>query len=118
MPVNKRYPLKELLAACRKYIAKTNRQVTFEYILIRGVNSSCADAQRLAEILKGMNCKVNLIAFNARANSEYAPPGKAEILLFQDVLQKLGILATIRKSRGQDIEAACGQLRLRYEKDN
>jgi 23S rRNA (adenine2503-C2)-methyltransferase len=117
MPINKKYPLKELLAACREYIAKTNRQITFEYVLIKGVNSDSASARGLSTILKGLRlAKVNLIPVNPLRELGIAPPGKLEILFFRDYLLKQGINATLRLARGQDIEAACGQLRLRYEK--
>jgi 23S rRNA (adenine2503-C2)-methyltransferase len=116
MPVNKIYPLKELLAACRGYVAKTNRQITFEYILIKGVNSDLQNAKRLGKLLLGLNCKVNLIVYNPAADFKAAPPGKQEILMFKGCFLKSGINVTLRKSRGLDIAAACGQLKLRYEK--
>ena len=116
MPVNKIYPLNELLATCRRYTEKTNRQVTFEYILIKGINSNLQNAKSLGTILKGLNCKVNLIACNPASNFKADPPGKLETLIFKDCLLKAGINVTLRKSRGSDIAAACGQLRLRYEK--
>ena len=115
MPVNKKYPLKELIAACRQYIEKTDRQITFEYILIEGVNSGLQSAQNLSKILRGLNCKVNIIPVNSLKECGLEPPGKVEILLFRDYLLKHGVKATLRRPRGQDIEAACGQLRLKYE---
>jgi 23S rRNA (adenine2503-C2)-methyltransferase len=116
MPVNKIYPLKELLAACRGYAEKTNRQVTFEYVLIKGVNSDLQNAKRLGKLLLGLNCKVNLIVYNPAADFKAEPPGKPEILMFKDALLKSGINVTLRKSRGLDIAAACGQLKLKHEK--
>jgi len=126
MPINKVYPLKDLITACREYIRKTNRQITFEYVLIKDINSSLQNALKLSKILKGLNCKVNLIPCNAinpapaRRSGvkelKVQPPEKSEILLFRDYLLKSGINVTLRRPRGQDIEAACGQLRLRYEK--
>lgn len=117
LPVNKKYPLKELIGACRDYIAKTGRQITFEYVLIKGVNSGLPDAQKLATILKGLKlAKVNLIPANNVRELNIEPPGKLEILLFKDALIKSGVNVTLRKSRGGDIDAACGQLRLGYEK--
>lgn len=126
MPVNKKYPLKDLLNACRQYFKKTNRQVTFEYILIKGVNADLKSAANLCIILKGMNCKVNLIPLNTVKEYEsgislqgldkFAIPNKMEILIFKDYLLKHGINSTLRKPRGQDIAAACGQLRLNYAK--
>lgn len=116
MPLNKVYSLKALLDCCRRYIEKTNRQVTFEYILIKGINSDLQKAENLTKILKGLNCKVNLIPCNPIEELNVEPPNKLEILIFKDFLLKSGINVTLRKPRGKDIEAACGQLRLRYEK--
>ena len=116
MPVNKIYPLKDLISACREYIAKTNRQITFEYVLIKDINSGLQDARNLGKILKGMNCKVNLIPCNVIKELNIQPPQKPEILLFRDYLLKSGVNVTLRRPRGEDIEAACGQLRLRHAK--
>ncbi len=117
MPVNKKYPLKELMLACKHYIHRTNRQITFEYIMVKGVNSDLLNAQKLSTILKGLKlCKVNLIPANPLQELNIEPPGKLEVLMFKDVLVKAGIPVTLRKSRGADINAACGQLRLGYEK--
>jgi 23S rRNA (adenine2503-C2)-methyltransferase len=116
MPVNKRYPLKDLVAACRAYRAKTGRQVTFEYILISKLNSSLADARKLGTILQGFDCKVNLIPLNEAGMPGFEAPIKTEVLSFKAALIKAGIHATVRKSRGEDIEAACGQLRAEYQK--
>jgi len=117
MPINEIYPVKDLIAACREYIRKTNRQITFEYVLIKDINSGLQNALKLSKILKGLNCKVNLIPCNAIKELKVEPPEKSEILLFRDYLLKSGINVTLRRPRGQDIEAACGQLRLRYEKN-
>ncbi len=117
MPVNKKYPLKELISVCQEYIKKTNRQITFEYVLIKGINSYLQNAKKLSTILEGLKlCKVNLIPANPIRELGVEPPKKLEILLFKDCLLKSGINVTLRKPRGQDIEAACGQLRLRYVK--
>lgn len=116
MPVNKIYPLSDLLNACKKYIRQTNRQVTFEYILIKGLNSDLQSAQNLGKLLRGMNCKVNLIPANPIEQINVYPAAKLDILSFKDALLKSGINVTLRRPRGQDIEAACGQLRLKYEK--
>ena len=135
MPINKKYPIKDLIKTCIEYIRKTNRQITFEYILIKGINSDLQNARILSKILKGLNCKVNLIPANPVRNTKVIerenkisngantikerkvePPKEAEILLFRDYLLKQGINVTLRRPRGQDIDAACGQLRLRYEK--
>lgn len=116
IPLNKKYPLKELLGTCKEYICKTNRQITFEYILIKGLNSDLPSAKNLSIMLKGLNCKVNLIPANPLRDLRVEPPDKLEILLFKNCLVKSGIPTTLRRPRGQDIQAACGQLRLRYEK--
>lgn len=117
MPLNKKYPLKDLIQACREYIEKTNRQITFEYILIKDANSDLQNAKNLVKILKGLRlCKVNLITANPVKELNIEPPNKLDILLFKDCLLKSGVNVTLRKPRGEDIEAACGQLRLRYEK--
>lgn len=115
MPINKTYPLEELIIACREYVEKTNRQVTFEYVMVEGINSHLRDAIKLCKILRRLNCKVNLIPFNPVQEGEFYPPDKRQILLFKERLLKSGVNVTLRKPRGQDIEAACGQLRLRYE---
>jgi 23S rRNA (adenine2503-C2)-methyltransferase len=115
MPINKVYPLKALLGACREYIKKTNRQITFEYVLIQGLNSDLQSSRELSKILRGLNCKVNLIPANFVEELGVEPPNKLEILYFRDCLLKSGIHVTLRKPCGQDIEAACGQLRLRHE---
>jgi 23S rRNA (adenine2503-C2)-methyltransferase len=117
MPVNKIYPLKELFAALREYVRKTDRQVTFEYILAKGINSDLPSAEKLSKIVQGLNCKVNLIPVNPQQETGLLPPAKLDILFFRDALVKSGVAVTLRRPRGQDIEAACGQLRLRYEKN-
>jgi 23S rRNA (adenine2503-C2)-methyltransferase len=118
MPINKKYPLKDLIKACAEYIKKTNRQITFEYVLIKNINLDLQSAQNLATILKSLGlCKVNLIPCNPIRELNVETPAKLEILLFRDYLLKQGLNVTLRKPRGQDIAAACGQLRLRYEKN-
>lgn len=114
MPVNKIYPLKELLGALHWYVRETGRQVTFEYVLIKNINSSLQNALNLSRILRGLNCKVNLIPANPVAEKNILAPEKKEILLFRDYLVKTGTKITLRKQRGADIQASCGQLRLRY----
>jgi 23S rRNA (adenine2503-C2)-methyltransferase len=116
MPANKAYSLKDLIVACREYIERTNRQITFEYILVKGVNSDLPKAVKLSTILKGLNCKVNLIPSNYVPDRKIEPPARKEILLFRDSLLRQGINVTLRRPRGDDINAACGQLRLGYEK--
>lgn len=116
MPVNKKYPLGELIKACRKYIKKTNRQITFEYILIKGLNSDLKQAENLVRLLRDLNCKVNLIPANAVKEAGINPPDRKDILLFSGYLARHKLKATLRKPRGEDIQAACGQLRLSYQK--
>ncbi|OGW90762.1 MAG: 23S rRNA (adenine(2503)-C(2))-methyltransferase [Omnitrophica bacterium RIFCSPHIGHO2_02_FULL_63_14] len=111
MPVNQAYGVKRLIEACRQYAKKTKRAITFEYILIKGVNASLKDAQSLASLLKGILCKVNLIPYNPIEEFPHAAPEYAEIVAFQQVLQRAGIKTTVRFSKGRDIQAACGQLR-------
>jgi 23S rRNA (adenine2503-C2)-methyltransferase len=116
MPVNRKYPLSELLAACRDYIAATKRQVTFEYVLLSGVNDTPTHAHQLAELLAPLKqfAHVNCIPVNATAAS-YRTPGPAAIRTFRDVLFEHGISNSVRAERGDDIAAACGQLRTRFE---
>ncbi len=117
MPINKKYPLAALMKCCHEYIAKTNRQITFEYILIKGINSNLACAQKLVTLLKDLRlAKVNLIPANLIPELKIMPPSLKEINSFKEDLFKAGINVTLRKERGQDIDAACGQLRLQYEK--
>lgn len=116
MPINKKFPLEKLLPACRNYYKKTKRQITFEYVLIQGINSDLRQARKLTKLLAGLDAKVNLIPVNPFRN-EFSRPNKLEILLFRDILLKAGIPATIRRPRGVDIHAACGQLRLRSNED-
>lgn len=114
MPVNKKYPLKELICACREYIKKTNRQITFEYVLAEGINSDLQSAAGLVKILRGLNCKINLIPANPVKECCIAPPDKQAALSFKEYLASRGLNVTLRNPRGLDISAACGQLRLKY----
>jgi 23S rRNA (adenine2503-C2)-methyltransferase len=111
MPVNRRYPIKDLLAACRRFPLDERRKITFEYVLLRGVNDSEADALRLAKLLTGIRCKVNLIPFNPFPGSEFKRPEDSAVRRFQKVLLDRHYIAPVRESRGRDISAACGQLR-------
>lgn len=111
MPINRRYPLDELFAACREYAQRTKQRVTFEYILIGGVNDGMADAKRLVKLLHGLRCKVNLIAFNEHEESQFKAPDESAVKTFQSYLLQRDIVATLRASKGQDISAACGQLK-------
>lgn len=112
LPVNKRYPLEMLMQACRDYIKETNRIVTFEYVLIKGVNSSKDDALKLAALLKGINCKVNAISYNKIPGSPYEEPSEKEAGAFMKVLEGKHINAIRRRPKGDDIDAGCGQLRM------
>jgi len=117
MPVNRRYPLKELLAACRRFPLDPRRRITFEYVLLRGMNDSEDDALRLTRLLKGIKCKVNLIPFNPFPGSEFKRPDDTVVKRFQKILQDHHYTALVRESRGRDISAACGQLRERAATD-
>lgn len=113
MPVNKKYPLEELIAACKKYASLTGRQVTFEYVLIKDINCLSQDAKNLTKLLKGWLAKVNLLIYNPVEDFSFKAPDKSEALAFKQILQNEGVSVTLRRPRGQDIESACGQLRLR-----
>ncbi|MCM1529423.1 MAG: 23S rRNA (adenine(2503)-C(2))-methyltransferase RlmN [Alistipes sp.] len=110
MPVNRAWSIDQLLAACRRYIDKTGRRITFEYAVIDGVNSSDRDVDRLAGLLRGINCHVNLIPVNKVKERNYRTAGNA-VADFAARLSRRGINATVRRTLGSDIEAACGQLR-------
>ncbi len=115
MPINRAYPLEELMRTVRKYISVTNRRVTFEYILLRDVNDTEKCALELCSLLKGMNCYVNLIPYNETSHIIYKKSEKDQIMKFYDVLKKHHIQVTIRKEFGTKVSAACGQLRSNYE---
>jgi 23S rRNA (adenine2503-C2)-methyltransferase len=115
LPINKKYPLSELIAACREYIRLTNRQITFEYVLIKGLTCTKAAAPALGKLLKGLICKMNLIPYNSVAELGYESPSQKEILEFKDDLIRNKIHAIIRTPRGQDVSAACGQLRHQHQ---
>jgi len=110
MPVNNKYPIETLLAACRNYPMPGRRMLTFEYILIAGVNSRPEDAEKLARLLRGIRCKLNLIAFNEFPGSKFRAPSLDEMRAFQRILLREHYTAIIRASKGSDIMAACGQL--------
>lgn len=116
MPINRKYPLQELLAACQEYIASTRRQVTFEYVLLSGVNDTPEHAHQLAELLAPLQqfAHVNCIPVNATA-AGYHPPGPEAIRAFRNILFEHGVSNSVRAERGDDIAAACGQLRTRFE---
>lgn len=110
MPINRRYPLAQLLSACRAFPMKQGRRITFEYVLLRGVNDSIVDAERLAALLVGVRAKVNLIAYNENEGLEFRAPEPGRVNEFRDRLIRHNLTAVVRRSRGQDIAAACGQL--------
>ena len=115
MPVNKKYDIRSVIHACRKYPLQHGRRITFEYVLIEGENDSPEDANRLVKLLKGLRCKINLIPLNPHESSGLTSPSYDRILEFQNILLKKNLRALIRESKGQDILAACGQLRSRSE---
>jgi 23S rRNA (adenine2503-C2)-methyltransferase len=111
VPINRKYPIRVLLDACVRYLEKAPRDfVTFEYVMLAGVNDSVVQARRLARLLERVPCKINLIPFNPFANSGYTRSGPEAIARFRDVLAGDGYTVTVRKTRGDDIAAACGQL--------
>jgi 23S rRNA (adenine2503-C2)-methyltransferase len=111
VPINKKYPLKELMAACQRYLVKAPRDfVTFEYVMLDGVNDSFDHAKELLNLVKDVPCKFNLIPFNPFPNSGYETSRPDNIRRFRDILMQAGHVVTTRKTRGEDIDAACGQL--------
>ncbi len=111
MPINNTYNIKELIKACKYYIEKTNKRISFEYALAKNKNDNIEDAQKLVNLLKGMLCHVNLIPINEIDNKQYNKSSNENIIKFRDYLNSKGIVATIRRELGTDIDAACGQLR-------
>ena len=111
MPVNNRYNIAELMKACKDYIKITNKRISFEYALAKDNNDNLEDAERLSKLLKGMLCHVNLIPINKIENGKYSKSSNENIFKFRDYLNEKGIVATIRRELGSDIDAACGQLR-------
>ncbi len=112
MPINRKYSLRQLIEACRAYPLRPRERLTFEYVLLDGLNDSDADALRVAGLLNGIACRVNLIPYNPGDGLPYRPPPLARVLAFQRLLSERGVPAFIRVSRGRDIMAACGQLSL------
>ena len=110
MPVNKKYPLEELISVCRRLSLPKRRRITFEYVLIGNVNDEEGDAIRLADLVRGTRSKINLIPFNPHSEIGFAAPSMMKVLRFQETLLKNNLTVIIRKSRGRDIMAACGQL--------
>ena len=117
MPINKAYPLKELFAAIHYYASKNNRRITFEYILLKGKNDSLKHAQELAFLLKNLNAYINLIPYNNIDSKDYKSVDYKSTMGFYDLLSKQNVKCTIRQKQGEDIDAACGQLRANYERE-
>lgn len=114
VPINKRYPLEELIPACQEYFDRTGRRPSFEYALFEGINDSIGHALSLARLLAGLNCHVNLIPANCAVDRSFRPSAKGTILAFQKELKRWHITCTLRQGRGLDIDAGCGQLRSRF----
>jgi 23S rRNA (adenine2503-C2)-methyltransferase len=111
VPINRKYPLRELMAACRRYLESAPRDfITFEYVLLAGINDSDADARALLALTGPIPCKFNLIPFNPFPGSDYRRPTAERVRRFQEILMSADVIATVRKTRGDDIDAACGQL--------
>ena len=117
MPVNKAYPSQELIDACRRYYAATSRRISFEYAMIGGVNDSKENARELLRRMKGLPCHFNLIPLNHVEESPLKPSTKEAVAQFQKILEEGGIPATVRRTLGGDIDASCGQLRRKYNRE-
>jgi 23S rRNA (adenine2503-C2)-methyltransferase len=116
VPINRKYPLEQLIPACQEYYQTTGRRLSFEYILFNGINDSIAQARSLARLIQGLNGHVNLIPANPTNDPSFRPPPRQAILAFEQELKQCHVNATLRESRGQDIDAGCGQLRGRFLK--
>jgi len=114
VPINRKYPLEQLIPACQEYFEMTGRRFSFEYVLFDGKNDSVMQARSLAQLLKGLNCHVNLIPANNTADQTFRSPSKKTILAFERELKRWSIACTLRQPKGLDIEAGCGQLRSRF----
>jgi 23S rRNA (adenine2503-C2)-methyltransferase len=110
MPVNRRYPLRKVLEVCRNFPLRPRTRITFEYVLIKGLNDSSQDAKRLLKILRGIPSKVNLIPLNEASEIPFKKPVEEKIKHFQKILMEGGLMAIVRTSKGREISAACGQL--------
>ncbi|UCE06050.1 MAG: 23S rRNA (adenine(2503)-C(2))-methyltransferase RlmN [bacterium] len=117
MPINKKYPLNELINAARYYAAKSRNRITFEYVMIDGLNDGIDDALRLSRLLKGLKCKINIIPYNS-IDEQHAPPSEEAINEFIRPFLNQNIVISVRRSKGMDINAACGQLYYKYKKSN
>ncbi|MGE0631721.1 MAG: 23S rRNA (adenine(2503)-C(2))-methyltransferase RlmN [Pseudobdellovibrionaceae bacterium] len=115
MPINKKWPIAELLDACREHYKRTRDRITFEYVLLKGVTDSLKDANRLYKLTRDIPCKINIIPFNEHPDSGYVRPSDEQVSLFQEELIRLGAHVLLRKTMGRDIYAACGQLTSLYE---
>jgi 23S rRNA (adenine2503-C2)-methyltransferase len=113
MPINRKYPIEKLMEACANYPLKNRRKITFEYILMKGINDAPEDARRLVKLLRPIKAKINLIPYNTYEGSPFECPAESVISNFQDILIAGHYTVMIRRSKGQDISAACGQLRAR-----
>jgi 23S rRNA (adenine2503-C2)-methyltransferase len=118
VPINQRYPIAEVIAACRRYVARTHRRISFEYAMMAGINDSPALAEELATLLQGLLCHVNLIPLNPVVGSPFQPSRREDVNAFIAILQQRGIPTTLRLRRGIDIDAGCGQLRARVAQQN
>ena len=118
VPITQRYPIAELIAASRRYVARTNRRISFEYAMMAGINDSLAVAEELATLLQGLLCHVNLIPLNPIVGSPYQPSRREDVDAFVEVLRSGGVPTTLRVRRGIDIDAGCGQLRARVGRIN
>jgi 23S rRNA (adenine2503-C2)-methyltransferase len=112
MPLNRKYPLRQLLDACRVFPLRPRERLTFEYVMLDGINDSHADAERVAALMRGIRSKINLIPYNSGAELPYRPSPLRRVMEFQEILTARNVPAFIRISRGQDVRAACGQLSL------
>ena len=110
VPINRKYGLKELLDACRRFPVKRRARITFEYVMLRDVNDTDEDARRLVRLLNGIKAKVNLLPLNEAPGIPFDRPGDARVDAFARILANRGVVVSVRKSRGRDIRAACGQL--------
>jgi 23S rRNA (adenine2503-C2)-methyltransferase len=115
MPINRKYGLSALTAALRRYPLERRQRITIEYVLLAGVNDTLEDARRLPALLAGIPCKINLIPWNPHPQAPYRRPARAQVLAFQAELQRLGFTVYLRKTRGVDIDAACGQLAAAFD---
>ncbi|MFA5308654.1 MAG: 23S rRNA (adenine(2503)-C(2))-methyltransferase RlmN [Dehalococcoidales bacterium] len=117
VPVNRKYPLEDLIQACREYSLVKGRRLSFEYILFNGLNDSPEQARTLAMLIRGIKCHVNLIPANLTSEKAFQPPPYHRVLAFEETLKQCHVNVTLRERRGQDIDAGCGQLRSRYLKE-